>query len=70
MTKIFNKPSDVAEEAFAGFCDVHSGLVRQAPGGAVRRHRPPRVSEIIGYTFDHSSASADKVKVLANFGVS
>lgn len=40
MTKIFNDPSEFAEEALAGFCDVHSHLVRQVPGGAVRRFRP------------------------------
>ena len=42
MTKIFNDPSEFAEEALAGFCDVHADLVRQVPGGAVRRLRPPR----------------------------
>lgn len=39
MTRIFNDPSDFAEEALAGFCDLHSDLVRQVPGGAVRRRR-------------------------------
>ena len=42
MTRMFNNPSDFAEEALAGFCDVHANLVRQVPGGAVRRHRPRR----------------------------
>ena len=37
MTKIFNDPWEFAEEALAGFCDAHSDLVRQVPGGAVRR---------------------------------
>ena len=32
MTRIFNDPSDFAEEALAGFCDIHSHLVRQVPG--------------------------------------
>src|SRR6478752_8121083 len=35
MTRVFNNPSDFAEEALAGFCDVHANLVRQVPGGAV-----------------------------------
>ena len=42
MTRIFNDPSEFAEEALAGFFDLHSELVRQVPGGAVRRRRPSR----------------------------
>ena len=50
MTKIFNDPSQFAEEALAGFCDVHSDLVRQVPGGAARRFRPtqPKVAVLAG----------------------
>jgi D-erythrulose 4-kinase len=60
MTKIFNNPSEFAEEALAGFCDVHSGLVRQVPGGAVRRHRPvqPKVAVLAGGGSGHYPAFA------------
>lgn len=60
MTKIFNDPSEFAEEALAGFCDVHSGLVRQVPGGAVRRHRPasPKVAVLAGGGSGHYPAFA------------
>ncbi|MCP9000087.1 dihydroxyacetone kinase family protein [Pseudarthrobacter sp. RMG13] len=60
MTKIFNDPSEFAEEALAGFCDIHSGLVRQIPGGAVRRHRPakPKVAVLAGGGSGHYPAFA------------
>jgi dihydroxyacetone kinase len=60
MTKIFNDPSEFAEEALAGFCDIHSGLVRQVPGGAVRRHRPatPTVAVLAGGGSGHYPAFA------------
>ena len=60
MTKIFNDPSEFAEEALAGFCDVHSRLVRQVPGGAVRRHRPatPKVAVLAGGGSGHYPAFA------------
>ncbi|VXB91578.1 D-erythrulose kinase [Arthrobacter sp. 9AX] len=60
MTKIFNDPSNFAEEALAGFCDVHSNLVRQVPGGAVRRHRPvqPKVAVLAGGGSGHYPAFA------------
>ncbi|WP_045731831.1 dihydroxyacetone kinase family protein [Pseudarthrobacter chlorophenolicus] len=60
MTKIFNDPSDFAEEALAGFCDIHSGLVRQVPGGAVRRYRParPKVAVLAGGGSGHYPAFA------------
>ena len=60
MTKIFNNPSDFAEEALAGFCDVHSDLVRQVPGGAVRRFRPaqPKVAVLAGGGSGHYPAFA------------
>ncbi|MHC6222298.1 dihydroxyacetone kinase family protein [Arthrobacter sp. MMS24-S77] len=60
MTKIFNDPADFAEEALAGFCDLHSGLVRQVPGGAVRRHRPqqPKVAVLAGGGSGHYPAFA------------
>lgn len=60
MTKIFNDPSDFAEEALAGFCDVHADLVRQVPGGAVRRFRPaqPKVAVLAGGGSGHYPAFA------------
>jgi dihydroxyacetone kinase len=60
MTRIFNDPSDFAEEALAGFCDVHAGLVRQVPGGAVRRQRPakPKVAVLAGGGSGHYPAFA------------
>ena len=60
MTKIFNDPSNFAEEALAGFCDVHSDLVRQVPGGAVRRFRPaqPKVAVLAGGGSGHYPAFA------------
>jgi dihydroxyacetone kinase len=60
MTRIFNDPADFAEEALAGFCDVHSDLVRQVPGGAVRRHRPaqPKVAVLAGGGSGHYPAFA------------
>ena len=60
MTRIFNDPSDFAEEALAGFCDVHANLVRQVPGGAVRRHRPrqPKVAVLAGGGSGHYPAFA------------
>ncbi|WP_350001168.1 dihydroxyacetone kinase family protein [Pseudarthrobacter sp. WHRI 8279] len=60
MTKIFNDPSDFAEEALAGFCDAHADLVRQVPGGAVRRSRPaqPKVAVLAGGGSGHYPAFA------------
>ncbi|MCU1518751.1 MAG: homodimeric dihydroxyacetone kinase [Pseudarthrobacter sp.] len=60
MTRIFNDPSDFAEEALAGFCDVHAGLVRQVTGGAVRRRRPakPKVAVLAGGGSGHYPAFA------------
>ena len=60
MTKIFNDPSEFAEEALAGFCDAHSDLVRQVEGGAVRRSRPsaPKVAVITGGGSGHYPAFA------------
>src|SRR6476659_8217612 len=63
MTRIFNDPSDFAEEALAGFCDVHANLVRQVPGGAVRRHRPrqPKVAVLAGGGSGHYPAFAGNI---------
>ena len=60
MTRIFNDPSDFAEEALAGFCDVHLDLVRQVPGGAIRRCRPaqPKVAVLAGGGSGHYPAFA------------
>ncbi|QDY89854.1 dihydroxyacetone kinase family protein [Arthrobacter sp. UKPF54-2] len=63
MTKIFNDPSAFAEEALAGFCDVHADLVRQVPGGAVRRRRSdhPKVAVLAGGGSGHYPAFAGLV---------
>ncbi|GAB3561386.1 D-erythrulose 4-kinase [Arthrobacter alkaliphilus] len=60
MTKIFNDPADFADEALAGFCDLHADLVRQVPGGAVRRRRPgqPKVAVLAGGGSGHYPAFA------------
>jgi len=60
MTRIFNDPADFADEALAGFCDVHSSLVRQVEGGAIRRGRPaaPKVAVITGGGSGHYPAFA------------
>jgi dihydroxyacetone kinase len=60
MTRIFNDPAEFAEEALAGFCDVHSDLVRQVPGGAVRRRPPaaPKVAVLAGGGSGHYPAFA------------
>ncbi len=60
MTRIFNDPADFAEEALAGFCDLHADLVRQVPGGAVRRLRPanPKVAVLAGGGSGHYPAFA------------
>src|SRR6476661_3405645 len=70
MTKIFNDPSDFAEEALAGFCDVHSDLVRQVPGGAVRRFRPaqPKVAVLAGGGSGHYPAFAGLIGVVFTYG--
>lgn len=60
MTRIFNDPSEFAEEALAGFCDLHAEYVRQVPGGAVRRRRPaqPKVAVLAGGGSGHYPAFA------------
>jgi len=60
MTRIFNDPSDFAEEALAGFCDLHAEYVRQVPGGAVRRRQPvkPKVAVLAGGGSGHYPAFA------------
>ncbi|MDR7159614.1 dihydroxyacetone kinase family protein [Arthrobacter sp. BE255] len=60
MTRIFNDPSEFAEEALAGFCDIHAEHVRQVPGGAVRRRRPakPKVAVLVGGGSGHYPAFA------------
>ncbi|WP_288026546.1 dihydroxyacetone kinase family protein [Arthrobacter sp.] len=60
MTKLFNDPARFAEEALAGFCDANADLVRQVPGGAIRRHRPatPKVAVLAGGGSGHYPAFA------------
>ena len=60
MTRIFNNPSEFAEEALVGFCDLHAEYVRQVPGGAVRRRRPaqPKVAVLAGGGSGHYPAFA------------
>lgn len=63
MTKIFNNPSDFADEAIAGFCDIHVDRVRQVAGGVVRRDRPttPKVAVLAGGGSGHYPAFAGLV---------
>ncbi|KHL03169.1 dihydroxyacetone kinase family protein [Sinomonas humi] len=60
MTLISNDPADFADEALAGFCDVHAPLVRQVDGGAVRRSAPaqPKVAVLLGGGSGHYPAFA------------
>ncbi|NKQ54672.1 dihydroxyacetone kinase family protein [Amycolatopsis sp. K13G38] len=58
MTYVSNDPADFAEDALAGFCDLHADTVRQVPGGAVRRARParPKVAVLPGGGSGHYPA--------------
>ncbi len=65
MTYLYDDPAMFADDALAGFCDVHSDLVRQVPGGAVRRYRAehPKVAIIFGGGSGHYPAFTGLVGV-------
>ncbi|WP_037370796.1 dihydroxyacetone kinase family protein [Amycolatopsis orientalis] len=42
MTYLYDDPAAFAEDALAGFCELHADTVRRVPGGAVRAARPAR----------------------------
>ncbi|MFD1717218.1 dihydroxyacetone kinase family protein [Georgenia deserti] len=50
MTHIFNDPAAFAEESLEGFVQLHADLVRQVPGGVVRRgrQRDGKVAIVLG----------------------
>ncbi|MER5394181.1 dihydroxyacetone kinase subunit DhaK, partial [Saccharopolyspora sp. NPDC002686] len=58
MTYLWDDPATFADDALAGFCDLHVDLVRQVPGGAVRRARPerPKVAVLPGGGSGHYPA--------------
>ncbi|TDD51714.1 dihydroxyacetone kinase family protein [Saccharopolyspora elongata] len=58
MTYLWDDPATFADDALAGFCELHTGLVRQVPGGAVRRARPqrPKVAVLPGGGSGHYPA--------------
>jgi dihydroxyacetone kinase len=58
MTFLFNDPASFAEDALTGFCELHADLVRQVPGGAVRRTQPaqPKVAVLPGGGSGHYPA--------------
>ncbi|OXM72758.1 dihydroxyacetone kinase family protein [Amycolatopsis sp. KNN50.9b] len=58
MTYLSNDPASFAEDALAGFCELHAGTVRRVPGGAVRRARParPKVAVLPGGGSGHYPA--------------
>ncbi|MEV0696989.1 dihydroxyacetone kinase family protein [Saccharopolyspora sp. NPDC050389] len=58
MTYLWDDPATFADDALAGFCELHADLVRQVPGGAVRRARPqrPKVAVLPGGGSGHYPA--------------
>ncbi|WP_435070706.1 dihydroxyacetone kinase family protein [Amycolatopsis thermoflava] len=58
MTYLSNDPATFAEDALAGFCELHADTVRRVPGGAVRRSRPsrPKVAVLPGGGSGHYPA--------------
>ncbi|GHE90657.1 D-erythrulose kinase [Amycolatopsis deserti] len=58
MTYLSNDPASFAEDALAGFCELHADTVRRVPGGAVRRNRPsrPKVAVLPGGGSGHYPA--------------
>jgi dihydroxyacetone kinase len=63
MAYLFNNPSDFADELVEGFTAANAGVVRQVPGGVVRRARavPGHVAVIIGGGSGHYPAFAGLV---------
>ncbi len=58
MTHIFDDPAEFTADAVTGFADLHADLVREVPGGVVRRSRParPKVAVITGGGSGHYPA--------------
>lgn len=58
MTYLWDDPATFADDALTGFCELHADLVRQVPGGAVRRGRPerPKVAVLPGGGSGHYPA--------------
>jgi len=57
VTRLFNDPATFADEALAGFCDIHAELVRRVPGGVVRRSTTgPKVAVLVGGGSGHYPA--------------
>jgi D-erythrulose 4-kinase len=63
MTRLFNDPSDFAEEMIEGFVAAHRNWVRRAPGGVVRSTRSTAGTPalVIGGGSGHSPAFAGLV---------
>ncbi|MBN6038986.1 dihydroxyacetone kinase family protein [Amycolatopsis sp. 195334CR] len=56
MTYLSNDPAEFAGDALDGFCLLHADTVRRVPGGAVRRHRRPKVAVLPGGGSGHYPA--------------
>ncbi|WP_030228047.1 dihydroxyacetone kinase family protein [Actinoalloteichus caeruleus] len=58
MTRLFNDPASFAEDALAGFCDLHSDRVRPVEGGVVRASDTPegKVAVVVGGGSGHYPA--------------
>ena len=58
MTRLFDDPASFAEDALAGFCDLHPDRVRRVEGGVVRALPADegRVAVVIGGGAGHYPA--------------
>ncbi|MCX2731622.1 dihydroxyacetone kinase family protein [Saccharopolyspora sp. NFXS83] len=58
MTRLFNDPASFAEDALAGFCDLHAARVRRVEGGVVRAVPSPQgsVAVVVGGGSGHYPA--------------
>ncbi|WGW11313.1 dihydroxyacetone kinase family protein [Saxibacter everestensis] len=62
MTKIFNQPSEFAEDQLTGFLDLYADRLRGVPGGVIaRRAGEPQVAVVIGGGSGHYPAFAGLV---------
>jgi D-erythrulose 4-kinase len=63
MTRLFNDPSEFADEMLDGFVAAHADLVRRVPGGVVRASSAPtgKVAVVIGGGSGHYPAFAGLV---------